>query len=208
MSSDPTSAPDRLPPARGSARRAEILDAAVDRASAFGLDGLTIGSLAKTLEMSKSGLFAHFGSKEKLQIAAIEWEAQRFEKKIVAQAGHQERGLARLRALVEAWTEHVESGGLSGGCFFAATSAEFGHRPGPVRDRLAELLKAWLASLSEEARVAIERGELPADMDGEQLAFELHAYVQEANWSRGILSDASAFDRARCATERALRIDS
>ena len=115
MSADPTAAPDSLPPARGSARRAEILDAAVDRASAFGLDGLTIGSLAKTLEMSKSGLFAHFGSKEKLQIAAIEWEAQRFEKKIVAQAGHQERGLARLRALVAAWTEHVESGGLSGG---------------------------------------------------------------------------------------------
>lgn len=204
MPSHPPSVPESVVRPPESARRAEILDAAVDRASAFGLDGLTIGTLATTLKMSKSGLFAHFGSKEKLQIAAVDWEAHRFEQRVVVHVSKKARGLRRLRSLVEAWTDHVEFSGLNGGCFFAAASAEFGSRPGAIRDRLSELLKVWLSTLADEARIAVSQGELAAEIDGEQLAFELHAYVQEANWSRRILSDAGAFDRARRATERTL----
>lgn len=205
MAADPPFASADADGPRRRTRRDQILDAAVDRASAFGLDGLTIGTLSTTLGMSKSGLFAHFGSKEKLQLAAIDWEGGRFDRKIAADVADTQRGLARLRSLVEAWTRHVESSGRSGGCFFAATSAEFGTRPGAVRDRLSKFLNVWLSTLAKEAEIAIRQGELAADADGKQLAFELHAYVQEANWSRGILSDTSAFERARRAIERTLR---
>ena len=128
-------------------------------------------------------MFAHFGSKEELQLAAIEAATREFE-----QCGSRrppkmhEPGLERLRALVEAWIRHVETTPRRGGCFFFAVSAEFASQPGPVRDRLAERTRAWLRVLEREARTAVRTGEISGDASA--LAFRLHAYVQEANWMR------------------------
>ena len=175
----------------------EILSLAVDLASADGLEGLTIRRLAERLNMSKSGLFAHFGSKEELQLAAIDAARDIFSATIVDTASLANRGLPRLLALLEAWLCYTEKNVFSGGCFFAAASAEFDGRPGAVRNRIAALMRTWLALLEEEARQARSLGQLDAAVDASQLVFELHAFVQEANWAWQLLGDKAAFARAR-----------
>src|ERR1700674_2541084 len=177
--------------------RREILSVAVDVASAEGLEGLSIGRLASELQMSKTGIFAHFGSKEQLQLATVETAKQIFLEQVVQPAVSGTRGLASLKAMLESWLGYVERIVFRGGCFFAAASAEFDSRPGPVRNQIATLTKAWLVALQCEIAFARSSKELRDSIDPVQLAFELHAYVQEANWAFKLFNDKSAFSRAR-----------
>ncbi len=177
--------------------RQEILGLATDIASAEGLEGLSIGRLATELRMSKTGVFAHFGSKEQLQLAVVDTAKQVFLQHVVQQAIGHSRGVARLRAMLESWLRYVESIVFHGGCFFAAASAEFDSRPGPVRDEIAALTKSWLVALQEEIGFARSAKQIKATVDPLQLAFELHAYVQEANWAFKLFNEKSAFLLAR-----------
>jgi AcrR family transcriptional regulator len=171
-----------------------------------GLEGLTIGRLAQATSMSKSGLFAHFGSKEELQLAVVDAARDVFVRQVFQESLPADPGLARLRGLARAWLGYIESGLFRGGCFFAAASAEMDDRPGRVRDRIVELTRVWMEMLAREAGDATEAGHLDPDTDPEQLAFELHAYVQEANWAFQLHGDAGAFARARRAIDRSMRM--
>jgi len=177
--------------------RSEILRVAVDIASAEGLEGLSIGRLANELDMSKTGIFSHFGSKEQLQLATIETAKEIFLEEVVQPALGSPRGLARLKAMLEHWLGYVERIVFRGGCFFAAASVEFDSRPGAVRNKVAALTKAWMVGLQEEIAFAQSLDEMRASVNPAQLAFELHAFVQEANWAFKLFDDKSAFLRAR-----------
>jgi AcrR family transcriptional regulator len=183
--------------AQASRTRQEILRVAMDIASAEGLEGLSIGRLATELRMSKTGIFAHFGSKEQLQLATVDAAKQVFLEQIVQPALECSRGIPRLRAMLDNWIGYVERIVFRGGCFFAAASAEFDSRPGPVRDEIAALTKAWLVAIEREIAFARSSKELRPSVDPAQLAFELHAYVQEANWAFKLFDNKSAFSRAR-----------
>lgn len=182
---------------RGAETRAAILERAVDLASVEGLEGLTIGRLASELEMSKSGLFAHFGSKQELQLATVEAAAIRFRRAVIEPALDAPDGAPRLRAMADAYLAHVDAGAYSGGCFWASTSAEYDDRPGPVRDAIATAVDAWLKELERQAGIA-------GLANPDRVAFELYAVVMGAN-SRFRLSDnRRVFEYAREATERLL----
>jgi AcrR family transcriptional regulator len=166
----------------------------VDLASTEGLEGLTIGRLAGELEMSKSGLFGHFGSKEELQLATIDAAQRRFVRAVVEPALSEPEGTRRLRALCDRFVAYLEDRVFPGGCFWGATMAEFDDRPGQVRDRIRERVGAWLAELERQAAIA-------GAEDPRQLAFELQALGQGANSSFQLFGDRSAFERARRAME-------
>ena len=177
-------------PGKGEQTRAAILERAVDLASAEGLDGLTIGRLATELGMSKSGLFAHFGSKQELQLATVEAAAQRFAAVVIAPALGEDDGLPRLRALGESYLAHLDL--YSGGCFWAATSAEFDDRPGPVREAIAAALDAWIGELTRQARLA-------GAEDPDRVAFELYAIVMGVNSRYRLNRDRRVLEYARAA---------
>ena len=177
--------------------RRDILQVAVDIASADGLEGLSIGRLATELEMSKTGIFSHFGSKEQLQLATVEAAKEIFLEQVAQPPLKSPQGVPRLKAMLEHWLGYVERIVFRGGCFFAAASAEFDSRPGRVRNRIAELTKAWMLALQEEIRFAQRQKEISESVNPAQLAFELHAYVQEANWAFKLFNDKSAFLLAR-----------
>ncbi len=189
---------------KGHLTRQAILETAVDIASAQGLEGLTIGRLAKELGMSKSGLFAHFGSKLDLQLATVDEAGEIFLAEVIRPAMQAPRGMARLWALADCWLSYVERRVFRGGCFFAAAGAEFDSRPGPVRDRIADKSRQWLGSLAIAARQAQQMGELDLAEDPEQIAFEINGFDLSANWARELLGDDHAFVRARRATRRRL----
>ncbi len=189
----------------GERTRRAILEAAVDIASAEGLEGLSIGRLAAELSMSKSGLFAHFGSKEELQLATVEAARAVFIREVVAPAFEAGKGLPRLWRLCEVWLEYVRGEVFRGGCFFAAAAAEFDGRPGPVRDRVAGIMKEWLAALRRSVAEARDAGQLGAEADPAQLAFELNALEMGANWAYQLHGDRQAFGRARAAMLERLR---
>jgi AcrR family transcriptional regulator len=178
---------------KGTQTREAILDRAVDLATVEGLEGLTIGRLAAELRMSKSGLFAHFGSKQELQLATIGAAATRFQGKVIEPALEFPDGAPRLRAMAERYLDQL--GDYSGGCFWAATSAEYDDRPGPVRDAIAGALDAWLGELERQARVAgVE--------NPERFAFELYALVMGTNSRYRLSGDKRVFDYAREALGR------
>ena len=192
-----TDAQIRSAPSKGAETRATILDRAIDLASVEGLEGLTIGRLAADLEMSKSGLFAHFGSKQDLQLAAVEAAARRFRGAVIEPAMDASDGAPRLRALADCYLAHLASDPYPGGCFWAATSAEYDDRPGPVRDAIAAALEAWLGELERQARIA---GAAKPD----RLAFELYAVVMGANSRYRLSGDRAAFSHARAIVDRLL----
>src|SRR5437763_11108417 len=189
---------------KGERTRQSILQRAVDLASLEGLEGLTIGRLAEELRMSKSGLFAHFGSKEELQLAAIDAAGQRFIDEVVRPALSAERGYPRLVALCHSWLDYVRRRVFPGGCFFAAASFEFDGRPGLVRDAVAKQMDDWFAALEKAIRMARDEGHLAADVDPAQLAFELNALFFGANFAYNLRHDDEAFARARRAIEQRL----
>lgn len=191
--------------AQGERTRQAILETAVDIASAEGLEGLTIGRLASELSMSKSGLFAHFGSKEDLQLATVEAARALFIREVIDPAFKAEHGISRLWKLCEIWLGYVQGGVMRGGCFFAAAAAEFDSRPGLVRDRIAEIMKQWLAILRRAVVEAQESGQLDKAVDPSQLAFEFNALELGANWAFQLCDDRQAFTRAREAILERLR---
>jgi AcrR family transcriptional regulator len=186
----PTQAKDR-------GTREAILDRAVDLASEEGLEALTIGRLSGELEMSKSGLFGHFGSKQELQIATVESAARRFVEEVVAPALERPAGIDRLRAYCDGYVGYLERDVFPGGCFWGSVTAEFDDRPGPVRDRIRDAMAAWIAALEREAELA------GAD-DPAQVAFELVAAAQAANTRARLFGDRKVFGQARAASERIL----
>jgi AcrR family transcriptional regulator len=192
-----TPAQTSLGSSKGAETRAAILDRAVDLASVEGLEGLTIGHLASELEMSKSGLFAHFGSKQELQLAAVDAAARRFSAAVIEPALGAADGVPRLRAMADSYLAHLDGGAYSGGCFWAATSAEYDDRPGPVRDAIAAALDAWLSELERQARMA-------GSADPGRFAFELYAVVMGANSRFRLSGDRVVFDYARGTIDRLL----
>jgi AcrR family transcriptional regulator len=190
---------------KGERTRAVILDEAARLASVVGLEGLSIGSLANAIGMSKSGLYAHFGSKQDLQLATIESARETFVTEVLLPALRAPKGIQRLLAACEQFLSHVERRVFPGGCFFSAAAADVGTRPGPVRDAIAAQQREWLALLERLAREAEELGELDAAIDPAQLAFELHALLVAANTSFILQGDTGGFERARVAVRERLQ---
>jgi AcrR family transcriptional regulator len=185
--------------------RQGILVVAADIASAEGLEGLSIGRLATELKMSKTGIFAHFGSKEELQIATVNRAKEVFIEYVMKPTLGEPRGLDRLNAMLTSWLNYVEQSVFRGGCFFAAASLEFDSRPGRVRNDISALTKAWMNALRKEISCAKAQKQIALAIDPAQLAFELHAYVQEANWAYKLFADRKAFSRARRAIADKIR---
>ncbi len=193
--------------AQGERSRRTILEVAVHLASEEGLEGLTIGRLATETNMSKSGLFALFGSKQDLQLATIDAARSIFIENVVRPAFETNEGIARLRKLCETWFIYADSQVFRGGCFFAAASAEFDSRPGKVRDRIAAIMKEWLAVLRRTIMEAQKTGQFAQRVDPTQLAFEINAMEMGANWAFQLFGDKQAFTRARAAVLDRLQRD-
>ena len=191
--------------AQGERTRQAILETAVHVASVEGLEGLTIGRLASALRLSKSGLFAHFGSKEELQLATVEAARAVFIRDVIRPTLRAAQGLPRLWKLCDDWLSYVQGGAIRGGCFFAAASAEFDSRPGPVRDRIAGIMKEWLATLRRAVVEAQHEGHLEKGLDATQMAFEFNALELGANWAFQLHGDRQAFARSRAAILERLR---
>jgi len=189
---------------KGARTRQGILERAVDIASLEGLEGLTIGRLAEELEMSKSGLFAHFGSKEELQLATVEAARQRFVDSMFRPALKAPRGYPRLLAICRSWLDYMRGGVFPGGCFFAAASFEFDGRPGPIRDAVVAAMDAWLDALENAIRMAKDEGHLDRNTDVKQLAFEINALFFGANFSYQMRDNKRAIGRAWKAIEHRL----
>lgn len=189
---------------RGERTRSEILRTSVDIASAEGLGGLTIGRLANELSMSKSGLFAHFGSKEDLQLATLETASRMFVAEVVRPSENIDHGLPRLIALLEAWIRSVDTTCNRGGCFFYAVSAEMDDRPGRVRDLITKLTRDWIDTLTKEMKLAVRLGELKKTCDAELVVFQMHGFVQEGNWFRRLHKSSRAFQMTRESVYRVL----
>ena len=174
----------RHSPGKGRQTHAVILDAALGLASHMGLEGLSIGALAELTGMSKSGVFAHFGSREELQIAVVREYHARFEAEVFAPAMTAPRGLPRLRALFERWLERV-SQEIDSGCIYISGAVEFDDRPGAVRDALAQMVRAWHRAMERAIVQAVEQGHLPPDTD--TLIKELDRMVPPARVSGPVL---------------------
>jgi AcrR family transcriptional regulator len=174
------------------ATRSAILDRAADIASGEGLEGVTIGRLASELDMSKSGVVGHFGTKEELQLATLALAANVFRERVWEPVEHLEPGLTRLLGICRSWTEYAGDPGFSGGCFIAHVSFEFDGRSGRVHDELARVVQLWRRRLVSEITRAVERGELPADTDAEQVAFGLDALASAVTPARRLYGDAAA----------------
>jgi AcrR family transcriptional regulator len=193
----------RAQPNKGQQTRAAILDAALALASHMGLEGLSIGALAEQMGMSKSGVFAHFGSREELQISVIREYHRRFEQEVFEPALRLPRGLPRLRALFERWVARV-SVELDSGCIYISGAVEFDDRPGPVRDALAEMVLDWHRALERAIRLAVDAGHLDAATDPQQMLFEIHGLILALHHDARFLRSEHAMDRVHAGFERVL----
>jgi AcrR family transcriptional regulator len=169
----------------------------------MGLEGLSIGALAEVMQMSKSGVFAHFGSREELQISVIREYHARFEDEVFFPAIGEVRGVARLQALFERWIRRV-SVELDSGCIYISGAVEFDDRPGPVRDALASMVRAWHSALERAIRIAIEEGQLRPDTDPVQILFEIHGLILALHHDARFLRNPGVLDRARAGFERVI----
>lgn len=184
--------------------RAAAVEAAVDLASVEGLEGITIGRLASELGMSKSGLIGRFGDKQAMQRAVLVSAVQRFTDAVWQPASRQQPGLPRLEAIVDAWVGHLRDGVFPGGCFVTTVSVEYDSRPGPLHDDVAQAVRRWLHVLEAEARRAHEAGDLPADRDPADVAFELHSLASGGSVVARLTGDTAALDRTRAAMRRTI----
>ena len=193
--------------ADGERTRAAILHAAASLATVEGLEGLSIGHLAGAIGMSKSGLYAHFGSKQELQLATV-GEAERiFDEEVIQPALAARPGRAQLAAVCEAFLGYVQRRVFPGGCFFAATALEMGTRPGPVKERVAAIQSGFTAQLRAFAVTALEQQELPVREDPDRLAFELHAILLAADTKFVLYDDPAVLDLARQVVHQRLGLD-
>ena len=181
----------------GERSRRAILDTAARLATVEGIEGLSIGHLAKATGMSKSGLYAHFGSKEELQLATIAAAEEVFDSDVVDPALQTGDGLTRVEALCERFLSHVERGVFPGGCFFASVGAELDTRPGPVRDRIVAFQSNWSELVASGLLAAQGRGDLDPAAGIEQLTFEINAMLAHANTVFLLQGDRKVFDLAR-----------
>ena len=188
---------------KGQQTRAAILDAALGLASHVGLEGLSIGVLAEVTNMSKSGVFAHFGSREELQISVVRQYHTRFEEEVFFPAIREPRGLPRLRALFERWILRV-SVELDSGCIYISGAVEFDDRPGPVRDALVSMVRSWQAALQRAIGIAIDEGDLAPDTDAPQMLFEIHGLILALHHDSRFLRNPGVLGRARTGFERIL----
>ncbi len=191
---------------KGIETRTAVLGSALSLATRVGLEGVTIGKLAEEVGLSKSGLFAHFSSKEKLQVAILDEAVERFVAHVIAPALKKPRGEPRVRALIENWLSWSKLEFMPGGCIFITAAVELDDRPGPARDRLVASQKDWLGALATAARIAVDEKHFRKDLDVEQLAHEIYSLACGYHFLRRIGDPSQAEKRARNAFER-LMID-
>jgi AcrR family transcriptional regulator len=182
---------------KGERTRESILRAAVDLASIEGLEGLTIGRLAEELKMSKSGLFAHFGSKQDLQLATVKMAGEIFKERVIRPALARPAGMPRLWELCDRWLNHVEAKVFAGGCFFTAASFEFDSRPGPVRIAIVGAMRQWLDTLTRAVEEAQDQKHLNAEVNAASLALEIYSMAMGAHWAFQLLDQKNALANAR-----------
>jgi AcrR family transcriptional regulator len=189
---------------KGQQTKAAIVDAALGLATQIGLEGLSIGALAEVTQMSKSGVFAHFGSREELQISVIREYHRRFEEEVFYPAMRDVRGLPRLRALFAHWMKRT-SVEIDSGCIYISGAVEFDDRPGPVRDALASSVMTWHAAMKRAIESAKAEGHLDAGVDEEQMLFEIHGLILALHYEARFLKDSGAIARANRGFENILR---
>ena len=186
---------------KGQHTKAVIVEAVLGLATHIGLEGLSIGALADVTGMSKSGVFAHFGSREELQISVIREYHTKFEEEVFHPAMRVQRGLPRLRALFDRWVKRV-SVELDSGCIYISGAVEFDDRPGPVRDALVEMVAAWQTALGKAIALAVSEGHLRPDTDTAQMLFEVHGLILALHHDARFLRIPGALDRVRVSFER------
>lgn len=189
---------------KGQQTKAAIVDAALGLATQIGLEGLSIGALAEVTQMSKSGVFAHFGSREELQISVIREYHTRFEDEVFYPALREPRGLPRLRALFANWMKRT-SVELDSGCIYISGAVEFDDRPGPVRDALASSVMTWHAAMKRAITNAMEEGHLRPDVDEEQMLFEVHGLILALHYEARFLKTPGSIARANAGFDNILR---
>ena len=203
----PSGAPDLSRDGRamhkGQQTKAAIVDVALSLATQMGLEGLTIGAVAEMAGMSKSGVFAHFGSREELQISVIREYHHRFEQEVFYPVLQQPRGLPRLRALFANWMQRT-SAEIDSGCIYISGAVEFDDRPGPVRDALASSVQTWMKALDRAVRMAVAQGDLGEHTDAAQVSFEIHGLILASHYEARFLKTTTALSQAHRSFEQIL----
>src|SRR4051794_27214483 len=194
----------RKPRVDGAMSRGVILNAAARLATTRGLEGLSIGELAQHIGMSKSGLYAHFKSKEELEVATIETAAEIFQSDVIDKVPESLRGLARVSALTDAFLQHLARRIFPGGCFFATVATQLASHPGRTRDRVMQVQAAWVEQIISALRQGREAGEIPCDSDLDQLAFEITAMMLRGNFAWILTEDKHVLDQTRVGVENVL----
>ena len=190
--------------AKGEKTRTKILEKAASLASVCGLEEMSIGNLAKATGLSKSGLFAHFNSKENLQTQVIQWVAEMFADQVMRPAFKEPRGIPRIRAIFENWKDWIDGDSLPGGCIMIASSTEFSDKPGAVRDEVVTMMDTLLESLTKTAQIAVNEGHFKPDTDPRQFAFEFESLLHGYHLLQRLLKDPNARKRSDLALERLL----
>ena len=188
---------------KGIDTKRDILASGLEMASQYGLEDVTIGSLAKTMQMSKSGIFGHFQSKENLQLLIISYAVRHFTDTVILPSLKVERGIPRIKAMIDNWIEWGD--GLSGGCIFVSASNEFSGRPGPVRDALLSYQRSWLDSLAKLADSAVKAGDFRPDIDIKQFAFELYSLILGFHYYHRMMKDVNTKDKQEKALNKLIK---
>ena len=189
---------------KGEMTRAAILGVALEIASRDGLEGLTIGLLADRMSMSKSGVFAHFGSREDLQLEVIKLYHHRFEQEVFFPSIRETRGMPRLKAMFARWIKQV-SVEIASGCIYISGAVEYDDRPGPIREQLVSMVQAWQGALLRAVQQAIETGDLKPDTDAQQMVFEMYGLILALHHDARFLRMPGSVDRARTGFERLIQ---
>jgi len=189
---------------KGELTRAAILDVALDAASRDGLEGLTIGLLAEKMNMSKSGVFAHFGSREDLQIEVLKLYHHHFEQEVFYPSLKEARGLPRLQAMFALWVKRVTVE-IASGCIYISGAVEYDDRPGPIREALVGMVKAWQGALQRAAAQAIELGHLRNDVDADQIVYEMYGLILALHHDARFMRTPGSVERAQTGFERMIK---
>ncbi len=189
---------------KGELTRAAILDVALDLASRDGLEGMTIGLLADKMNMSKSGVFAHFGSREDLQLEVLKLYHHRFEQEVFYPSLQEARGITRLKAMYTRWIKRV-SVEIASGCIYISGAVEYDDRPGPIREELVAMVRAWQGALLRCVEQSIEVGDLKAGTDAQQLVYEMYGLILALHHDARFLRMPGSVDRARAGFERLIQ---
>ncbi|WLI89549.1 TetR/AcrR family transcriptional regulator [Massilia sp. R2A-15] len=189
---------------KGELTRAAILDVALELASRDGLEGLTIGLLADKMNMSKSGVFAHFGSREDLQIEVLKLYHSRFEQEVFFPSVQEARGITRLKAMFARWIKRV-SVEIASGCIYISGAVEYDDRPGPIREELVAMVRAWQGALLRCVQQAIECGDLKPDTDAEQLVYEMYGLILALHHDARFLRMPGSVERAKAGFDRLIQ---